>query len=204
MELHHDSENYITGQDVQNGFVAFSRDSSTSETQTETYTTSLGDGGSVTVALNGATSSLSWRDRTDSTAPQLPDVAEDFVFHPDYLELTLSGLDTNQYLLTTYHHDTQHSGSDLEIAVWDAAGEGRVVEPALWQTANDPANDPALTSFSIYADEAPVTIRFTNLGTEGNPPIARLNGFSLTLVPEPSTVLLGLAVLLGLLVRRPR
>lgn len=192
-----------TGQDVQNGFLAFTRGSSTTGLQTETYTSGLGTSGSVTVGLAGDNNSLSWRDRGSSTAPELPDVAEDFVFNLDYLELTLTDLAANQYLMTTYHHDLTHTGSDLEIAVWDAAGDGRIVEPALWQTVSA-SNDPALTSFSIYADEDPVTIRFTNLGTVGSPPIARLNGFSLTLVPEPSTALLGLIVLLGLLVRRSR
>ncbi len=189
----------LTGQDVQNGFHAFTRGTGTTGQQNETYTSGLGSTGSVTVSLAGAGNSLSWRDRGSSTAPQLPDVAEDFVFNLTYLELTLSGLDANQYLLTTYHHDLSHTGSDLEIAVWDAAGEGRVVEPALWQTSNQPTNDPALASFSIYADEDPVTIRFTNLATGTAPPIARLNGFSLTLVPEPRSLLLACIALLSLL-----
>lgn len=182
-----------TGQDVQNGFMAFTQNTS------KTYASSLGASGSVTVGLAGAGNSLTWRNRVASTAPELPDVAEDFVFNTDYLELTLTGLATDPYFMTTYHHDLTHVQSDLEITVWDAAGEGRVVEPKLRQTVST-SNDPALTSFAIYADEDPVTIRFTNLGrgivTDS---IVRLNGFSITLVPEPGTALLACMGLLGLL-----
>lgn len=84
-----------------------------------------------------------------------------------------------------------HVGSPLDIEVWDAAGEGRTVVSELWQTANQPGADPALATFLIHAKDDPVRIRFTNLYEGTQPPIARLNAFSITLIPEPNALLWG-------------
>ncbi|MDY0167388.1 MAG: hypothetical protein RBS80_12640 [Thermoguttaceae bacterium] len=194
----------LNGQDVQNGFSAFSRAISTTGQQSETFTSGLGADGSVTVRVAGDNNSLSWRDRGSSTAPNLPDVAEDFVFNLTWLELTLEGLAPNTYLLTTYHHDLSHVGSPLDIEVWDVAGDGRTVVSELWQTASQPAADPALATFLIHAGDDPVRIRFTNLYEGTAPPIARLNAFSITLIPEPNALLLGCMGLLSLLLVRRR
>lgn len=178
-----------TANDVQDGFVGFSRDLTTTGQQTEVYSSSLGSNGTVTVRAAAQDGTLQWRDRGDSGAAELADVAEDFVFDQDWIELTLEGLAPSAYLMTTYHHDTTHVGSLLNIDVWDDLGDGRRAVSGLVQTVSSGGN-PDLATFLIYSDGSPVTIRFTDLGT-GTDPIARLNGFALTaVVPEPSALAL--------------
>jgi len=189
--------------DVQDGFVDFSSPGDSGNVQ-KGFSSSLGVNGTVTVGLAAPDNTLQWRDRGDSTAAELADVAEDFVFDWDWIELTLEGLVPSTYLLTTYHQDLIHVASPLDIDVWDGGGDGRRAVSGLVQTVSGSGN-PALASFLIFSDGSPVTIRFTDLGT-GTNPIARLNGFALTaVVPEPSTFALAVLGLCGLaLVARRR
>ena len=182
--------------DVQDGFVDFSRGATTTGGQTEVYSSSLGSDGTVTVRVAAQDNSLQWRDRGNSGAAELADVAEDFVFDPTWVELTLEGLAPSTYLMTSYHHDLTHVASPLDIDVWDDGGDGRRAVSGLVQMVSSSGN-PALATFLIFSDGSPVTIRFTDLGT--GDAIARLNGFSLTaVVPEPSALVLAGLGLCGL------
>ena len=189
--------------DVQNGFVAFARSSSGTGAQTQSFSTSLGAGGSlsVTVDAGGSDTSIDWRDRGDVINSELGDLAEDFVFDHDHIQLVLDDLKAGGYFITTYHHDRHAGGWDpIDIAVTDAMGTARTVVEGLAVTQGT-TGDPALATYYFASDGINrVTIDFTTTGSM----IVPLNGFALTYVPEPASMtLFGLGGL-ALAMRRRR
>jgi hypothetical protein len=171
-----------------------------------------GDAGNNAFAsrtINGITITVSAadgdsRDRFgEVSGTGVDDVVEDFVFtRDDPMIITLEGLVNGQaYELTTYHHDNGDFTHDSNWTI-DQGDGGSAIDhgfvigtKGLTPTLSD-GNGQLTTIFTAGND--PVVITGTKAGTQA----LRLNGFTLTVVPEPSSLaLLGLA---GLCILRRR
>lgn len=93
-----------TGQIVQNGFEAFTRDvDPDGMSQSESYASAFGAGGQpITVSLGG---DVQFADRGDDVAGPIGDVADDFVFLDDTVKVTFGNLARGNYQLVLYAHD---------------------------------------------------------------------------------------------------
>ena len=191
--------------DVQNGFESFNAGNSDSEMADgvyRDYASSLGTAGTVRVTVNSDDHTLLVRDRGDLVG-SLGDVGEDFIFDGSPLELVLSDLKAGRYAMTTYHHDINQEHATFDIFVTDASDTLRLVADDVTHTTGS-LGDPASTTFELFANGTDdVMIRFARISaTDG----VALNGFSISLVPEPGTFLLAVLGIffLPLLGRRRR
>ncbi len=150
---------------------------------------------------------------------------------PTYLTVTLSDLPANEYAWKSYHQDTEHVHADFGVALSTDGGANFTSLPDGYMSDSTPAGTPdsetdgspgLVTDFagmmsagSIY--EATFTADGTNdvvlqfaphsgaLGDAVHNQIWGINGFELSVVPEPgSAVLLGMGLFLLLGFRRRR
>lgn len=150
--------------------------------------------------------------------------------NPTYMHLTLGGLPSATYAMRTYHHDVENMNSffTLEISTDGGATFGSIISGRMTNSTtggspaeneifggtapNVPGGDPADLSstlnFNFAADGTnPVVLRFAPLGPALMPvhqTFFGINGFELDQVPEPSSAVLVLGGLAGVLLRRRR
>ena len=146
---------------------------------------------------------------------------------PTYMTLTLGGLPAAMYEWKSFHHDTENVHGDFTVeistdggATWEALLDGLMTDstpggnpdssgftpPGPWV---GPDVDLLLSTyeFSFVADgQNDVLLRFAPLSNTGvHRQLWGINGFELTIIPEPTTLsLLGLGGLLALRRRRRR
>lgn len=143
-----------------------------------------------------------WGQRQTSTGPG------------GYITINIAGLSAGDYSFTSWHldHEDQTGGMKVEfsnnggttftdaVAAFDLlnyAGGGSVPVPA------DNAAAPYEATFSFVSTGADVQVRFTNVAsTNSSEAFSLTNGFEITVIPEPSTALLGGLGFLALLRRR--
>jgi len=192
-----------TGDD-QTGYSLFERGSgasgTTSSPQSETFGSLLGAGDMVTVSLSAVDGDLRWRDRGDVTNHPQGDMLEDLVAgifggaSGGDLEMTLSDLEAGPYEITTYHHDPLTIEGRIDIDVDDALGAHADVVTGLLQSAGYDNPTVAEATFQFVANGTDdIVITFDQTGYpahEFGTPAAVLSGFTLTLVPEPSALML--------------
>ena len=150
---------------------------------------------------------------------------------PTWLSLTLSGLPANEYMWKSFHQDTEHVHADFAIELSTDGGQTFSSLPDGYMSDSTPAGNPdseadgspgLVTDFagmmsvgSVY--EATFTADGTNdvvlqfapysgaLGDAVHNQLWGINGFELSVVPEPGSITLlgmGLIMLLGLRRRR--
>lgn len=191
--------------DVQYGFEKFNagnHDGSIASGVYRDYVNSLGTSGTVRVTVNTDDGNLLVRDRGELVGP-LGDVGEDFIFDSSPLDLVISNLKAGRYVMSTYHHDITRDQATFDILVTDAADTLRTVADDMTHTTGL-LGAPSSATFELFANGADdVIVRFERaFPTDG----IALNGFSISLVPEPNSILLALlgAFFLPPLVRRRR
>lgn len=149
---------------------------------------------------------------------------------PTYLHLTLGGLPSANYAMRTYHHDVENMNAffTLEISTDGGATFGAVISSRMTNSltggtpaenevlggtapnvaGGDPADLSSTLDFEFTADGSnAVVLRFAPLGPVSMPThqtFFGINGFELDQVPEPSSAMLVLGGLAGMLVRRRR
>ncbi|MHC4402433.1 MAG: PVC-type heme-binding CxxCH protein [Planctomycetota bacterium] len=169
--------------DLQSGFEGLSaanRDGRlmgrAARTCSKSFAGPLGVEGRVTVTLDAphdAWPTLAFRDRGDMSG-ELADLAEDFVFNEARLRLTLTGLKTGLYAVTTWHHDARYVGGMIDVCVGPRTAAG-----GLAQTTG-PSTVPASAVFTVEADGvSPVVVEISSQ-SNNDAFVAYLNGFSLT------------------------
>jgi len=139
------------------------------------------------------------RDCGDVTNHPLGDLLEDLVAgvfgggSGGDLRLTLSDLEAGLYEITTYHHDPLTIEGRIDIDVDDALGTHADVVTGLLQNAGYDNPTVAEATYQFVANGTDdIVITFDQTGYpehEYGTPAAVLSGFTLTLVPEPSTVI---------------
>jgi hypothetical protein len=136
---------------------------------------------------------------------------------PTRMTLTLSGVPAGQYSLRSYHHDTEniHASFWFDLSVDGGASFTRVgtftmtnsspgsnpPEPQVYQGVGgeDPANLPSTIDLGFSATGQDIVLQYTPLSaTAVHTQIFGMNGFELSVVPEPGSLSLLLAGLLGL------
>ncbi|MBX3434473.1 MAG: BNR-4 repeat-containing protein [Pirellulales bacterium] len=160
----------LTGQLVQNGFAAFTRDASPSGiAQTESYSSPFAaDGGAIAVTLGGG--AIEFRDRGNDVAGPLGRVVDEFAFAPGSLELTFGNLAAGTYQLVLYGHDRDFSQGAYDVSL----GSRRLGRMAPTSGAN-PSIGVASARVQFQADGDDVTLSLASL-TGAN---VVLNGFEL-------------------------
>ncbi len=89
--------------------------------------------------------------------------------------------------MTTYHHDINQEQATFNVFVTDASDTLRLVADDVTHTTGS-LGEPASATFELFANGTDdVTIRFARIATTGG---VALNGFSISLVPEPGPLLL--------------
>ncbi len=129
------------------------------------------------------------------------DLREDGVEALGGIQLTLSGLFPDGYLLKTYHHQTAVGALDPDIDVWvsnDGGSSFALAESFTPATETDPATELYIQIASYTMDD--VIIQFIPREDMAN---VGLNGF--VLLPEPGTAAMLLSAgLMGLIALRRR
>jgi hypothetical protein len=143
---------------------------------------------------------------------------------PTYLTLTLGGLVPGYYTMTSFHHDTENINTyfNIEVSV-DGGGTFTPLVTGARMTASTGNGTPAVTpttgpdayslsstqTYSFIAGEDDVVLRYTPLvnsnaaaGGGTHQTFFGINGF--VLVPEPSSALMVMTGLVGLIYRRRR
>ena len=202
-----------TSQRVLDGFLEFSQTTNPGTTsETETFTCSLGLGGTVDVTVSVDSGySLGFRDRGTGSGT-LAQLIEDHVKpngsttgSAESLYLDVLGLKAGTYEITTYHHDRSGNVGEINILLDDANGAGHTIVSNLQQTWS--TQTPAEVTFSLTADGVnPVRITFEEVAGSYGVLEAVLNGFILQ-VPEPGGVVLclwGCLAMLAVVRRRTR
>jgi hypothetical protein len=171
-----------------------------------TVPTAIGVGGAVTVTLpsGGLPNGMDDRDRGALTGgPGLAqsDLLRDFVFtQAGQLDITLSTLAAGIYEFTGYFHDNNvdQGFADLLVDVGDGNGFDLKVDDLAYSTSSSP--DPVGSGrFRFAADgTSPVVIRMDSSGGQYSGANDVINGFSVKLVPEPTTSIIWTLGLLGL------
>lgn len=163
---------------------------STADGQTDTY-----DG--VTVRIDSSTGTVGYRNRT-GISHTAGDLLNDFVFAGGDILLTLSGLDAGWYELVLYSHDVGVH-DDFGVLI-DGIDTGVIVEASVGAT-------PAVVGFGIVSfiadGTSDVVITLDQLNTTGDANIV-FNGFELYVVPAPSALPAGLAMIGMIAARRRR
>ncbi len=147
----------------------------------------------VNITDSPAPADLEWRDRiagiTGGSGAPISDLLEDFAFvrANESMVVTITGLTIGtEYQLVTWHHD-QNNGT-AGTAAWNV--NGGTSQNATTSSGN---NAPTSLTFNFTATSTTATLTGT-VGTTGLQP---LNGFTLEVIPEPSS--LGMCVAGGLL-----
>jgi hypothetical protein len=160
-----------TGQLVQSGFSAFTRDlNPPGVEQTELFSSPLAiGGGQVSVTVGGG--DVQFRDRGDDVAGPLGDLAEDFVFNAGTLTLTLGNLQAGDYQIVLHAHDRDAAQGAYRIL---AAGS---LQGQLTQSSGvSPAIGTASSRIQVHVPgSGSVTLSLESLAA-GN---VVLNGFEL-------------------------
>lgn len=137
---------------------------------------------------------------------------------PTRMTLTLSGVPAGEYTWRSYHHDTENihtsflvdysvDGGSTFMSLGEFKGTNSTPgsnppEPAVFQGEGgmDPAMLSSTVDFGLMATGSDIVLQFTPLSNTGvHAQILAVNGFELSLVPEPSSLALTLGALLGLL-----
>lgn len=195
------------GHDIQQGFVSFERGTAAgADDESESFFTPFGVNDVVTATLTNANVFRDRRTSGNPVAGPLGDLAESFFAHQDELILTLSDLEAGNYEITTFHHDSQTDHGGFRIELLDA--NGLVSDLGLEVDASFGTNPSEIGTamFKFAADGAnDVIIRFFEGPNSPNSIV--LNGFTLNTVPpvpEPTTAVLSLLGVAGLVRRRRR
>ncbi len=159
------------GGTVQFGWEDFNQSSGTSKT----FTSGLGNGNSLTVALGNVTN---WRDRGDTLHP-IGDALEDLVFSAGTLSVTLQNLQAGTYYFRSYHHDTPHNQGTIDLRVTDVARTNHNLYTGIAQSHGVAGGNagPATTLPAIFQANGSddVVVGLVNHGT-----VVVLNGFEIT------------------------
>jgi hypothetical protein len=152
------------------------------------FATPLASSGSVGVRLQSVpyADDFEWRIRdqiTNGPWTGMNPLLHDFVFtwSSTALVVTLTGLSSGEYLVTSYHHDTQFQDHGaIDILVSDANGS-RLVAGGLAQTSGTEPEDVArCTSLLTVAQGGSVTLTYAVTTHTGNAAI--LNGLTVARV----------------------
>jgi len=178
------------------GFIAFEdAEGSGNPDKTRTFATAMGIGGTVDVTVGGYTHFRDYAAVTGTFADESPLLSDMVLRNADgTMTLTLEDLVTCNYEITMFHHSTHFGGGSFDINVTDALGFRSVATDVPVSAGTNPASISSF-SFVFSAAGSPVTIEL--LGGSGGQHLA-LNGFELTMVPEPSSFILLAFGLLGL------
>lgn len=183
--------------DVQSGFfdasVPRSGGDSTNGDQGNTAGSWVIGAFNVSITDSPTPADLEWRDRiaaiTGGSGAPISDLLEDFAFvrANESMVVTITGLTIGtEYQLVTWHHD-QNNGA-AGTAAWNV--NGGTSQNATTSSGN---NAPTSLTFNFTATSTTATLTGT-VGTTGLQP---LNGFTLEVIPEPSS--LGMCAAGGLL-----
>jgi hypothetical protein len=142
---------------------------------------------------------------------------------PTRMTFTLSGVPAGDYTWRSYHHDTENIHTPFTVAysvdggaTFATVGEFKGTNsspnsnppaPEIFSGAGgmDPAMLSSTVNFGLSATGSDRVLQFTPLaGTAVHTQILAVNGFELSVVPEPSSLLLTLSALLGMLGLRRR
>jgi hypothetical protein len=165
-----------TGQLLQSGFTAFTRDQNPAgAAQTELFSSPLaGPGGQIAVTVGGG--DVQFRDRGDNVAGPLGDLVDDFVTNAGTLTLTLGNLQAGDYQIVLYAHDRDIAASGYRTEL-DNALLGMLTPT----TGAAPAVGVASSRVQFHATgAADVTLSLHSLNG-GN---VTLNGFELYGAPS--------------------
>jgi len=183
---------------VQDQFLSFDgTEDDGSGNVTRTYPSTMGSGGTVDVTIGGYTHFRDYAAITGGPFAGQNELLSDMVLRNagGTMTLTLADLGAGLYDITTYHHSPSSGGGTIDINLTDANGSSSVGTGIPVSNGTSPASISTV-SFQFESNGSSVAIDF--VGGSGAQH-ASLNGFELTLVPEPSTFALSALGLLGLL-----
>lgn len=169
--------------------------------------TTLGGDDPVTVTVSGQEYFRNYAHVvTGGPYLEVTDVLREYALrvHAGSINLELEGLLPGPYEITTYHHSNTND-VPTKITLIDALGT-RVIDDYVWSSGSAPTD--ASRTFTFFSDGA-TTIRVEFFRREtGDIRHSALNGFAVTRLPEPSTLLLLSLGIVGLFVptrrrRRP-
>ncbi len=150
---------------------------------------------------------------------------------PTYMTLTLSGLPANPYSWTSFHHDTEHVHTDFKVSISTDGGTTFAQLPDGYMSDSTPGGNPdseADGSPGLVTDfagmEAAGSIYQTTFAADGTNDVVfefapysgvlgdavhnqlwGMNGFQMTVVPEPgSLTLFGMGMLMMVRICRRR
>lgn len=189
--------------DVQSGWEQYAV-TQNAATQTETYNNPYGLSGTVDVTLTAtAPATLDYRDRGNGPSVALNDILEDFATdsendsdptHP--LVLTLAELKAGNYTIITYHDDESGMPQpmDIDIIDTDSTRTRTRLDVIVSQDPQTETEVGKATFDVVVGATGQFEMRFYGVTQP------RLNGFSLSSVPEPTTAMLVLMGFGGVLI----
>jgi len=152
-----------------------------------TYATAMGAGGTVDVTIDGYTHFRDYAGLTGAFAGESP-LLSDMVLRNANGEMTLTFEDLlpGVYDIEMFHHSSQYGGGSFDIKLTDSLRTDRLMLTDVPVSDGTNPSSISTTMLRFVTDGSPVRIDF--LGGSGGEHLS-LNGFVLTIVPEPSTLL---------------
>jgi len=144
-----------------------------------------------------------WGQRATSTGPG------------GFITIDLSGLAAGDYTFTSWHLDHEDQTGQMKVELSDDGGS--FIDVSSFDLVNvagggagqpaENATGPAVSTFNFTSTGADLQFRFTNTSVDGagsSGAFAVVNGFSIEVIPEPSSLAAGAAGMGLLLARRRR
>jgi len=154
---------------LQAGWEGFDSPATGGDVEEEQYTNDVlsGPGGSLTITLEGNTHTRDYRPATGDFE-ELSDLLRDgpLMNAPAEMTVTIAGLISGSYEVTTFHHTTQfgpseRTGTPFSVSLSDANGEDQVVADEVFMS-DDGSDALSLLKFEVESNgQDPVEIRFT-------------------------------------------
>jgi len=156
--------------------------------KTNTYGAAFGSGGTVDVTIGGYTHFRNYAGVTGTFAGQSALLSDSVLRNSNgTMTLTLTGLESGLYEITTYHHGTANCCGTFDVRLHDAIPGSKLIADSI--TGSKGTNPSSITTetFTFLSDGSPVGVDFGPGG--GDKTHMTLNGFELDQVFQgPVTV----------------